>query len=80
MADTVRKALIVGIDRYERINPLSGCVQDAVNTAVSKISRGVTILTASTEEQVADERDEGGVFTSLFRSYLPAIAAAPGDG
>lgn len=189
MADTVRKALIVGIDHYERINPLSGCVQDAlavrtalernadgspnfagpvlltapdagkpvykrelktavrdlfagdpdvalfyfaghghvedtggflcssecekgdeglalsevmsmantsraknriiildschsgivgghaVNTAVSEISKGVTILTASTEEQPAYERDEGGVFTNLFLDALNGAAA-----
>lgn len=25
----MRKALVVGIDHYEKINPLSGCVNDA---------------------------------------------------
>jgi len=31
----VRKALIVGIDDYDRVNPLNGCVQDAIEVATT---------------------------------------------
>lgn len=45
------------------------------NPAVSEISDGVTILTASTAEQYAEEDDEGGVFTRLLVDALSGAAA-----
>lgn len=54
----------------------SGIAGDSpTNTKVSEISDGVTILTASTAEQYADENDEGGVFTSLLVDALGGAAA-----
>jgi hypothetical protein len=42
---------------------------------VAEISEGVTILTASTEEQYADERNGSGVFTALLVDALGGAAA-----
>lgn len=47
----------------------------ALQQKVAEISDGVTILTASTEEQYANEVDGAGVFTSLFVDALGGAAA-----
>jgi len=41
----------------------------------SAISEGVTILTASTEDQYATEDNDGGVFTTLFVDALNGVGA-----
>ncbi|HQZ69014.1 MAG TPA: caspase family protein [Planctomycetaceae bacterium] len=46
-----------------------------VHGALAEISDGVTILTASTAEQYADEENGAGVFTSLFVDALGGAAA-----
>jgi hypothetical protein len=45
------------------------------NTALAEINDGVTILTASTKEQYADEKNGEGVFTSLLVDALGGAAA-----
>lgn len=45
------------------------------HTAVAEISDGVTILTASTAEQYADEENGAGVFTGLLVDALGGAAA-----
>lgn len=47
----------------------------ALNQKVAEISDGVTILTASTDEQYASEVNGAGVFTSLFVDALGGAAA-----
>jgi hypothetical protein len=47
----------------------------SINTAVAEINDGVTILTASTEEQYANEQNGAGVFTSLLVDALAGAAA-----
>jgi len=47
----------------------------ALQQHVAEISDGVTILTASTEEQYATEENGAGVFTSLFVDALGGAAA-----
>jgi hypothetical protein len=47
----------------------------ALQQRVAEISDGVTILTASTEEQYATEEDGSGVFTSLLVDALGGAAA-----
>lgn len=47
----------------------------ALQQKVAEISDGVTILTASTAEQYATEKDGAGVFTSLFVDALGGAAA-----
>jgi len=48
----------------------------AIAPGVAEISKGVTILTASTAEQVAvEKRGDGGVFTSLFIDAINGAAA-----
>jgi uncharacterized caspase-like protein len=44
-------------------------------TAVAEINEGVTVLTASTAEQYANEEDGAGVFTTLFVDALGGAAA-----
>jgi len=44
-------------------------------TAVAEIKEGVTVLTASTAEQYANEEDGAGVFTVLFVDALGGAAA-----
>tara|TARA_R110001599_G_scaffold76114_19_gene208556 strand:- start:753 stop:1727 length:975 start_codon:yes stop_codon:yes gene_type:complete len=44
-------------------------------TPVAELSEGVTILTASTEEQYAQEKNGSGVFTSLLVDALGGAAA-----
>jgi hypothetical protein len=46
-----------------------------ISTTISEISNGVTILTASTAEQYADEDSDGGVFTNLLVDALSGAAA-----
>lgn len=54
----------------------SGALGDhPINTEVSEISEGVTILTASTKGQYAAEADGGGVFTGLLVDGLGGAAA-----
>lgn len=50
----MRKALIIGIDHYEKINPLFGCVNDAysVKSAIDRNSDGT--INFSTKIQVAN--------------------------
>lgn len=43
--------------------------------ASSELTEGLTILTASTENQYAKENDEGGIFTSLFVDALMGAAS-----
>jgi hypothetical protein len=46
-----------------------------LNAQVTEITEGVTILTASTNEQVASEVNGGGVFTGLLTDALDGAAA-----
>jgi len=48
---------------------------NALNQNVAEISDGVTILTASTDEQYASEENGAGVFTSLLVDALGGAAA-----
>jgi hypothetical protein len=48
---------------------------DPINTNVSEISEGMTILTASTKGQYAAEANGGGVFTGLLIDALGGAAA-----
>jgi hypothetical protein len=43
--------------------------------AMAEVSEGMTILTASTDKQYAEETNGGGVFTSLFVDALDGAAA-----
>lgn len=45
------------------------------HAGVAEISEGITILTASTKEQYADEENGAGVFTALFVDALRGAAA-----
>lgn len=47
---------------------------NADNTAFSTISEGTTILTASTAQQYASEKNGSGVFTTLFVDALEGAA------
>jgi len=47
----------------------------ALQQKVAEIGDGVTILTASTDEQYASEQDGAGIFTSLFVDALGGAAA-----
>lgn len=47
----------------------------SIQTGVAEISEGVTVLTASTAEQYANEEDGAGVFTTLFVDALGGAAA-----
>jgi hypothetical protein len=53
----------------------SGVVANRPNTAVAEVNDGVTILTASTAEQYANEQNGAGVFTSLLVDALGGAAA-----
>lgn len=54
----------------------SGIAGDApVGTKLATLSDGLTVLTASTEEQYATEKDGRGVFTTLFVDALYGSAA-----
>jgi hypothetical protein len=55
--------------------PWRNCRNHPVHGALAEISDGVTILTASTAEQYADEENGAGVFTSLFVDALGGAAA-----
>lgn len=46
-----------------------------VNSSMAELTEGMTILTASTAEQYADEENGSGVFTSLFVDALAGGAA-----
>lgn len=48
---------------------------NALNQKVAEINDGVTILTASTDDQYASEEDGAGVFTSLLVDALAGSAA-----
>ncbi|SDA39658.1 caspase family protein [Sinorhizobium sp. NFACC03] len=52
-----------------------GVAQDAGNPAMSELSDGMTILTASTAEQYATEENGSGVFTSLLVDALGGAAS-----
>lgn len=53
----------------------SGCAaSNMYNKELSTISEGTTILTASTAEQYASERNNSGVFTTLFVDALEGAA------
>lgn len=45
------------------------------NANVAQLTEGITILTASTADQYANEEDAGGVFTRLFVDALSGAAA-----
>lgn len=49
--------------------------EHALNAQVTEITDGVTILTASTKQQLAQEENGGGVFTSLLVDALRGAAA-----
>src|SRR5512139_1120195 len=74
MADIVRKALIVGIDHYERVNPLSGCVQDAIavkamlerNADGSPNFTGPVLLTAPDAGRPVYKRELKAAVRDLF--------------
>lgn len=54
----------------------SGSIAEVkINDRVSEIAEGVTILTASTKEQYAEEVNGGGVFTGLLIDALGGAAA-----
>lgn len=52
-----------------------GIAQNAGQTAMSELSDGMTILTASTADQYATEENGSGVFTSLLVDALGGAAA-----
>ncbi len=47
----------------------------AEDSRIARLSEGLTILTASTEEQYASEKNGSGVFTTLFVDALSGAAA-----
>ena len=49
--------------------------QHPLNAQIAEITDGVTIMTASTDEQFAGEANGGGVFTGLFVDALRGAAA-----
>ena len=54
----------------------SGVVgKSSPSETTSQIAEGVTVLTASTEEQYASEDSSGGIFTALFVDALNGVAA-----
>lgn len=53
----------------------SGVIGKNPISPIVELSEGVTILTASTEEQYANEKNGSGVFTSLFVDALGGAAA-----
>ena len=46
-----------------------------INSNIANLSEGLTVLTASTEDQYASEKDGSGVFTNLFVDALGGSAA-----
>lgn len=71
----MRKALIVGIDHYEHLTPLHGCVNDAysVNSVVERHSDGTLnfpnprILTSTGQSSQIDRRELKNAVRELFR-------------
>jgi hypothetical protein len=54
---------------------IAGTPSSSSSTAIAELTEGLTILTASTAEQYATEKDGKGVFTTLFLDALNGGAA-----
>ena len=77
----MRKALVVGIDYYQNINPLSGCVNDAksVKTVLERNSDDtknfdVVTLTASSSSSLITKKDLKEAVIELFKGNNDQIA------
>jgi len=77
----MRKALVVGIDYYQNINPLSGCVNDAksVKTVLERNSDDtknfdVVTLTASSSSSLITKKDLKEAVIELFKDNNDQIA------
>ena len=70
----MRKALVIGINHYQKVNPLFGCVNDAhsVKSMLERNSDGtvnfhVEILTASSEKDSISRKDIKNKVDELFK-------------
>lgn len=70
----MRKALVVGVNYYEKVNPLYGCVNDAYSiksvlerNSDGTLNFGVKLMTAIGPDQMISRKELKNAITELFR-------------